>query len=249
MPDTPIQVSQTEHDVQALMLAQINSLSQRHVSVSYMFVGILVLVLGLAGVGGWLGLKAYENQIARAEAAEVRYVDAQKGFQTTLAQHDSERAANAKASAALIAQIAARASQAPSPIVQAGLKPGAAAVDVKNALGAVLSDRHPEGVSMAVQGENLEISPVSAQVWLADELLLNRVSADLTDTQSLLALSTGSNSSLVRDLNQCKAVSVEAQKTIDAYKAAAVKSKWKKFLDGVQKVGLLVAGVAIGRAI
>lgn len=214
-----------------------------------MFLGIIVLVLALAGVGGWIAVKAYEGQVARAEAIEQKYEDAQKAFQVTLAQHDADRAADAKESAALIAQIAARAKATPPPVIQTGLKPGAAAVDVKNALQASLTGTHPDMAPLEVEGANLVATPAQAQFWVADELALTGTKADLSDTIDLLTLANKDKSSLSSDLTQCKGTLTDAQKSIAAYKAIAVKSRWRKFLDGALKVGIFAGGAVIGHAL
>lgn len=242
-------IAQDEHAIQAQLIAQVQTFASHTVRVSYMFLGVIVLVLALAGVGGYFGLKSYEAQVARAEAIEQKYDAAQKDFTAQLAAHDAQRTADAKASAVLVAQIAARAAKPPAPVVVTALAPSATAEQVRNGLQAVLSPRFPQGIPMAVQGENIEISPVSAQVWLADEVALTRVTADLSDTQVLLSLSNKDNATLKQDLTTANSTLSDAKDTIKAYKKIAVKSRWRKFLDGALKVGLVTAGVAIGHGL
>lgn len=249
-PSSPLSsLSQTEHDIQAQLIAQVQTFASHQVKVSYMFLGIIVLILALAGVGGWFGLKAYEGQVARAEAIEQKYEDAQKAFQVTLAQHDAERATDAKATAALLAQIAARAAKPPAPVVQAGLLPTATAKQASLALNALYSPSYPAFASTPIEGEKVAVTVTEAQEIASDKLVGDRSKADLTDTQALLGLSKTDNSLLTSDLNQCKANSAQADKTIAAYKAIAVKSKWQRFLAGALKVGIFAAGAAIGHGL
>ena len=244
---TPAQLPvHTEHDIQNQLIVQIDSFAAHQRRVSQMFVGIIVLVLALAGVGAYLGLQAYEREASHAQALEQKYEDAQKLFAEQLAAHDAERVANAEQSAALVAQIAARAKQPQAPAVQKALAPTATALEIRSGLQAVLSPRHPDLPPMDIAGETIEISPVSAQALVADEVLLNKVIADLTDTQSLLALANADKASLSSDLAQSQAQNAEAQKVIAAYKKAAVVTKWKKFLNGAQKVGILIVGISLG---
>lgn len=248
-PSTSVTLSQTEHDIQAQLIAQIQTFASHTVKVSYMFLGVIVLILALAGVGGYFGLKSYEAQVARAEATEQKFNDAQKDFAVQLAAHDAQRTADAQATATLIAQMAAKAAQPPAPVVQAGLKPGAAAETVNLALQAVLSDSHPGTAPMAIEGENLVLPPATAQIWVSDEVELSKETDLVSDTARLLSLANDDKSTLSSDLNQCKATLVDAQKSVAAYKKIAVKSKWRKFLDGAKTYGLVAVGVAVTVAV
>jgi hypothetical protein len=60
-------------------------------------------------------------------------------------------------------------------------------------------------------------------------------------------------SSLQIDLNACKSTVsqdetalLDANKVISAYKKLAVRSRWKKFLGGAEKVALIAVGFEIG---
>lgn len=261
MSDTPISTVSsispslsTEHDVQALMLAQIDKLSQRHVTVSYTVVAALVVVVGLAGVGGWLGLRSYERQVLRAEAIETKYQDAQKAFSEQLAANNAERAQDAKASAALLVQIANRAVAPPPPVVQAGLAVSAPAEGVSDALqsvyptlGAIKVIPTSPGASSA--SPQLAVTIPQGQLFIQTKLDLNKATGDLADTSELLSLANRDKSTLSKDLDQCTDLNLKANDTISAYKKVAVKSKWRKILDGIEKVGLVLGGAALGRAL
>jgi len=244
----PLQMApeHTEHDIQNQLILQIDSFAGHAKRMHYTFVGIIVLILALAGVGAYLGLQAYEHQASRAEALEQKYEAAQKEFAAQLAAHDAERAENAQQTAALVVQMAARAKQAPAPVVQKALAPNATAVEIRNGLQDVLSGRGALPSLIDVEGENLVVPPATAQIWLSDEVVLNKIKADLTDTQRLLALANADKASLSSDLAQSQAQNAEAQKVIAAYKKATVVTRWKKFLTGAQKVGILRVGIGLG---
>jgi hypothetical protein len=236
----------TEHDIQSKLIVQVQSYAEHAHRLTYIFVGIILLLLAAAGVGGYYGYQAYAGQVSRAEALEKQYVEAQKDFMAQLAAHNAERTTNAKESAVLVARVAARAAQAPAPVVRRALEPTATALEVRNGLQDVLSDRGALPSLIDVQGENLVVPPATAQIWLSDEVVLTRVKADLTDTNRLLSLANADKSSLTSDLTQCKATLGDAQKSVDAYKKAAKVTRFRKFLNGAEKVGILIVGISLG---
>lgn len=236
----------TEHDIQTLLLAQINKLSQHHVTVSYTLIAVLVLVLGLVGAGGWLGLKSYEGQVARAEAIEARYQDAQKAFSEQLAANNAERAQDAQASAALISQIAKRAVAPLPPVIQSGLAASASAESVSKALQEVQPGL---GTPEVTPDAKVALQVNQAQLVVRSLLAGTQAEADLGDTNALLGLANRDKSTLSNDLDSCTDLNLKANETIAGYKKAAIKSKWRKILDGMEKVGLILGGAAIGHGI
>lgn len=236
----------TPADIQTELLAQVRALSTHHVTVSYTLIGVLLVVLALASFGGWLGLKAYDHAIARAEAAEAKYDADEKSWAATLAQHDAQRAADAQQEAQLLAQIASRDKQAPPLVIQAGLKPDATAQQAALALGAAAGGQVAPTVT---QDNRIAVMPVESQEITLDLLAGTKAEGDLKDTQSLLDLKNKDNTSLSNDLAQCKTENTEANKVITQYKKAAKRSKFRSFLNGTEKVGLLVLGGYIGHTI
>src|SRR5208282_3903714 len=84
--------------------------------------------------------------------------------------------------------------------------------------------------------------------------------ADLVDKTAQLTASNNSNVSLTADLKvgtaafqalqkteaQCEVTVTDKQKALDDYKKAAVMTKWKKFLNGAEKVSIFIGGVVLG---
>lgn len=223
-------------------------LAHKQVTVSYVLIGVLMLVLGLAGLGGYLGLKSYEAQVARAEAAEQRYDQDRKAFSDALAAHDAQRTVDAQKQADILAQIAKRA-QTTDKAIQTALKPDATLpvieVGLRTAYAGVPGFEGP----LTLTDTSIGLSGPQAQQITAYKIDHDRLKLDLADTQGALGIEKNTSGSLLTDLNASKKNNLECEEVVAAYKKAAIKSKWRKMWDGAQKVLLVVAGVGLGRAI
>jgi hypothetical protein len=222
------------------------SLATKHATTSVAALGVLVLVLILAGIGGYFGLKSYDAQLAKAQVTEQKYEAAQKTLTDLLASDAKERAELQAQQANLVNQIAKRDSKPPAPVVTAALQPNATAETAANALGLVFSlSPYPS----ATPDNKVALSVSNAQELISDGVELNKLRPDLTDTKMLYGLEQQKSASLNKDIIQCTDTLKDAQKSITAYKKLAARSKWKRFLDGAEKVGLVIGGAAIGHVI
>lgn len=233
-------------DLHQQLVTEYAALAHKHVTVSFTLIAVLVLVLGLFSFGGFLGLRSYEAQLAKAEAREAQYNADRKTWQDTLAQHDAARAADAQQEAQTIAQIAARAKQAPPPVIQVALSPNATAAQEAAGLAQAFGGQIEPTVT---PDSRLSISQPDAKLIISNKLAGDKAQADLVDETKLYNLEVDQNITFKSDLDDAKAQNVEAQKVIQAYKKAAVKSKWRKILDGMEKVGLVALGAAAGHAL
>ncbi len=166
------------------------------------------------------------------------------------ASHDAERVSQASQIAQLQAQISKRDSKPLPKEIQAGLQSTSSATEVNAALTAAYSSVPSFGTTkVSPDGQNVLLSlPQGQQVILTQEKEMKE-SADLTDEKSTISLLNTANASLSGDLNQCKVLNTKAEADIAAFKKLATRSRWQKFLGGFEKVGLVMAGAAIGHMI
>ena len=222
------------------------NLAHRHITVSYLLIGILALVVSAAGVGGYLGLRAYDAQLARADAQQAVYIADRTAWQMALNEHDHQREAAEAQVASLEAQIAKRQVQPIPAPVKAGLAPDANAKEAAEALktvynGSVVPEATPEG--------KVSTTVTETQLLIGSKLKLDTVSANLADEIKIAGLQKSSIDTLQTDLNSCKNINIEANKTIDAYKKAATRGKLRRFFDSAVKYAGPVVGVIIGYSI
>jgi len=249
-----------QQQIQSEIQSEVSALAHRHVTLSYSILGVLVLALVLAGLGGWLSIKGYERALQRAEAAEAvskqheaDFNEKYKALSDLLAQHEADRAKEQEQQNKLLSQIATRASQPVPTVIQTGLRPDATAQDARNAIAAVTSAAGKPVSPEVTPDQKVAVNVPESQQLISLLYEGNAAKLDLRDTKMLFTLEQTKNSSLSNDLTQCRAsvkagkVTIAADdKTIADYKKAATRSRFRKFLDGAEKVALLLGGVAIG---
>jgi hypothetical protein len=226
--------------------SEVAGLAHRHLSFSYALVGTLVLLLVLMGFGGYLGVKAFDAQLARQEVKDAQYQQDRKVFMDQLSAHDAERAAQQTQIAQLQSQIAKRDSQPLPKAVQAGLQVDAGAEQVKTALEAVYGADLSTGTPKVEPDGNIALSPSLAQKTVSAEVGLVQSTADLKDEKAIVSLQETSIGTLKTDLSSCTATLSKANSDIQGFKKLAVRSRWKKFLGGAEKVLIFGAGAYLG---
>lgn len=222
------------------------ALAHKHAHVSYTVLAVLALVLMLGGIGGWLGLRSFNAQLARAQATEEKYEAEHKQLTDLLAADAAERARMSAQQATLVAQIAKRDAQVPPAPVVTALKPNANAEQLADGLGFVFKDVPAFGRPIPLQDGNVALTPQESQEVITTKLSLDRITLDFTDTKAISQLETLKLGTAQNDLSACTSTLSDAQKTIKSYKTLAVRSKFKRFLSGAAKVGIFVAGVYLG---
>lgn len=229
--------------------SEVSALAHRHLTFTWGLVGVIILLMALMGFGGYMAIRSFDKQLAKQEARDTQYQADRKTFLDQLTAHDAERAAQASQIASLEAQIAHRNAQPlPKPISE-GLKPDASAEAVAKAVTEAYSDVPSFGVVLAESPTTIALSLPQAQHVVQDEVAYSIARADLNDTQAVVDLQKTANSSLTSDLAQCKDLNVKAQADIAGFKKLATRSKFRKFLDGAEKVALFAAGAYVGHKI
>lgn len=238
-----------EQQAQLYLQQQFSALAHKHVTVSYTVIGVLVLVLALAGVGGWLALKFADKQIERAEAAEQRFEQSTKDLQTQLAASQTQRAADS-AKQDVIVKVVHDTDAATDTKIQDVTKPGVTATQAVSDL----DSAYHGGLNLSgtpVTADGASFSTPTVQQFTATKLDRDRLSTDLTNYQGLLTIEQDKTKSLTTDLTSCQAVVKKGQDAVKEDKKAIVVTKWKKFLNGAKEtvivVGSIVAGVELGK--
>ena len=247
--ETQMSTSPATPTITAAVQSEVAALANRHIGLIFGLVGTIILMVGLMGVGGYFGLKAFDAQLSRQEVRDAQYQTDRTTFLNTLAAHDAERTADATKIAQLEAQIKARDSKPLPPAVKPGMQPNASAEQVKNALGAVYGVDVAAGTPKVEPDGNIALSPSQGQQALSARLDADRYGADLKDEKAINSLQETTIGSLKTDLNTCKDLNTKAQADIAGYKKLAKKSRWQKFLAGAEKVGLLAGGAMLGHII
>src|SRR5271157_1905486 len=229
--------------------SEVAALAHRHLSLTFGLVGTLVLMMVLMGFGGYLGLKAFDAQLARQELKDAQYQQDRTTFLSTLQAHDAERLADAKKIAELEAQIKQRDSKPLPPAVDNGLKPDATLPEVEFGLRTAFNDVPGFNLPLPLVGPYIELTAPQAQAVTRSKVEGDKAKGDLGDQKSINSLLDSANSSLTNDLNSCKALNVQANKDIAGYKKLAVRSRWQKFVGGMEKVLIFGAGAYMGHKI
>jgi hypothetical protein len=235
----------------ALLQAQFAALAHRHITVSYTLVGVIVLVLALAGVGGWLGLRAFDAQLARMEAREAAY-DAERKQFTDLLVADAAQRSQIEAKQTTIEHTVTTRDDQADQAIQAAVKPDASLESIASGLAASYSDVVGFGVVSVLpayddqHGAAIALEGHQAQQVTAYKIDRDRLSADLIDVRTSYTLEQTQNSSLTKDLAQCNDLNTKANGVIDGYKSLAKRSRKQKFLSGAAKVLLLAGGIVLG---
>lgn len=273
-PVTPVQqplVTSIDKDT----LDALHALAGKHVTVSYTLIGLVFFLVLCIGAGGWFALKMYDQEIARAEAAEKTAVEAQnlmlqykqssdaalKAAQDQIVQDQAQRAQDVVQIASLTVKIQQR-DTAANAAIAAAKDPNKSLTQSAGDLTAVYKGS-PDFLSvlpLTPDGSFIELNKTQAQDITVTKLDDDKVNADLKDTQTQLSTSQHDVTTLQNDLNlgteaftslqkteeQCEVTVTDKQKALDDYKKAAIKSKWQKFLIGAEKVSIFIGGVALG---
>lgn len=224
---------------------QFVALAHKHATVSYGLIGVLVVVLALAGIGGYIAVRFADVQLARAEKAEQQYNADRKAWQDQLAADQAERVQDAQRQQVLGQQIAARDKGADKAITEA-LKPDASLPVIESGLRTAFKSVPGFDAPLPLNGVYIELGGLQAQQITAYKIDHDRLFGNLTDTKNDLKLEQDKTASLSKDLGGCEAENVEAKKVIDGYKNAAKVSRFRKFLGGAEKVAIFAAGAYLG---
>lgn len=232
-------------DVQADLVAHISALSKHHLSLSFGVIGVLVLVLAVMCVGGYLGLRSYEAQMARAEAKEQVYNADKKDLTAQLIASKNVQDTATKAQQVIVKVVHDRDTKADAAIA-AVTSPNKTAQEALSDLSAAYHGAIAVDTNAVAPDGRLMFPVFTVQGFTATRIDRDRLSDDLKSSADNLKQEQSKTASLTLDVAKANKTVADAQPAIDAYKKIAKHSALRKFGAGAFKVGVFFAGVYLG---
>lgn len=225
-----------------------------HFAVTVMTVVIATSML-VGGVFALLGfqrnLDAANVRMATAEKANADYEKQAKVVQDQIAQAKVQIDALSGAQAQKQQVIIVRDQKAAQQIAEV-TKPDTTALQAATALETY--NAVEPGQAEATTDGKVALTVPAAQQVTATTIERNQLKLDLGDTKSILAderqkfgVCTQTTTELTALNDTCKEDVKNYRIAAETYKRVAVKSKWKKFGEGAEKVLIFAAGIAAGR--
>jgi len=222
----------------------LSALSKRQATVSYGLIGILLVVLALAGLGAYLGASWSDKLFARAEKQEQVFKDTLKLYQDELSIHRAERERMSQQQGAIGTRIIYRDREAEQTKAEV-VAPKPIQDVAKDA------EKHLNELPEITPTLRLAFYPPTVQGFIVNKIERDQFAANNTDLKEVLRLEQEKTISLNKDLGAANKTLGEAGKTITDYKRAAKASKFKRILRGALTAGALAgagyAGYKLGR--
>lgn len=224
---------------------QLVNMASKHATVSYTLIAVLCGVLALAGVGGYIGLKFADAQLARAEKQEEQYNADRKVWQEQMTANAAARNQDTARQQVVVKVVDSRDKSADAAIQEA-VKPTADLETVRTGLQLAYKDVPAFGVVQPTNDGKIALGLPQAQQITAYKIDRDRLAADLADEKTNLGLEQHKTELLSLDLSTAKKTDQECQTVVTAYKKAAQVSKLRKVLSGATKALLFGAGLYLG---
>lgn len=225
----------------AELTAVLNHLKAKTISFNWLTAAILIIVL-MGGTALYIhSERSFDKEMAANQLREDHYNADMKAAQTQAAADRATILQLTQQMAQKQTQIIVRDKAADTTIAQV-LAPerstNAVTEDVKN-------NYHIDALySESTKSYSFEKGDV--QLFVSTKIDRDRLAGDLKDTQDQLKFSVEGKALMSKDLGTCQAGEKESKGVIDGYKKAAVKSKFQRFIQVVEKVGLVVGGFYLG---
>lgn len=225
----------------AELTAVLDHLKAKTISFNWLTAAILIIVLA-GGVGLYVHSEnSFDKLMAANQVREDHYNADMKAAQ-----------AQAAADRATILQLTQQIAQKQTQIIVRDKTADATIKDVQapeRSTNAVTEDVKNNYHIDALYDEvtkTYSFDKPDVQLFVATKIDRDRLSADLKDTQDQLKFSVEGSALTNKDLTVCQAGEKESKGVIDGYKKAANKTKFQRFVQGLEKVGLVVGGFALG---
>jgi hypothetical protein len=226
------------NDLKNEVVAEVSALSHHHVSLG--FIGVILLAFALLGGLFYHNMVSYEKQMAVAQAHEETYQASLKALNEQLASNAAVIAKLSEQQNEKVKTIYVRDKTADEKI-KGVTNPentvAQVAQDSKDYLGA-LPTITTDGL--------LAYQPLQVQGFVATKIDRDRLEGNVADVRTILDLEKDKVTRLDSDLAANKETLRLANITIDDYKKAAKKGKWRRFFEGTGKFS---GGVLVGAAL
>jgi hypothetical protein len=221
--------------------AHLAALGHKQAHVTFATLGTLLLVVVMMLTGGFFALRSYDRQLDKADARYEQVQEHEKILEKKLEDSNKQIQDLSAQQAQKTIIIDKRDKTADQKIADA-TKPDKTAEDVtedaKNYLGTI-----PKFVS---DGNLLAFKVTEVQGFVATKIDRDRLFGDLTDTKAILVAEKQKTTTLTGDKVLLQTQLDEANGSLKEYRKVAHKGKFKKFLGGATKVGLVLGGIWLG---
>jgi len=221
-----------------VLKADLVSLNNRHLTVSYLTLGVAALVFAVSGWWVIHTMQTYERLVTVAETRYEQYEKRMDEREKLWKEHDQQREAligQQKVIERTIEYRDVKAAEAVK-VVTAEKPVEAVAQDSSRYL----------GVLPMIDNGLLAFKPPEVQSFMATKIERDACLADLADTKTVLGMEEVKTASLQTDLAVAKEGFKEAEKTLGAYRTALKKTKWQRFIGIVKDAGKVAVGITIG---
>jgi hypothetical protein len=226
--------------------SQLAALAHKHAHVSYLLVGVLVLVLGLMGAGGYLAVKSFDAAEARAEqryekgeadrAILEKRLEATQQLIITLSQQQAQHT-----------QAVVKRNKTADDDIKTYTEPSRDEKDVRLDVAKVygLEEPYPY-IYLKDDPHTFIFTKANVQEFVATRIDRDRLRENLKDVQTNLALEQQKTAALTVSLTDAETQAVEDKKTIAEFRKVVHKGKFARFFGGVKTGAVFTAGFVSG---
>jgi hypothetical protein len=265
-PPAPSQIpgmlaSSIPQEVHQAVQDQVHALAQKHVTVSYLLLGILGLTLVMGGFGAYFAAKWVDRALARAEKSEQLYVQYKADADRQIAALNTQLAASEQARAISDAKIADLQKQVINIAANAAkkkeevLKPGKTASQAYADLAGQYTLQSPLNIveSQDKSEQELVFRVPDVQRFTASKIDLDAALQTISLKDEQIKEKDGQIVGLKSDLTKSgealaaeQKADAQCQDALKQYKKIAKVSKFRRILNGAIKPAIFMAGFVAG---
>lgn len=256
-PNTPLAGTPTNNEMHQVIQAylqnhtdafktELKTISQRHVVMNLGVIAVLALILITGLLAGRHALNSFDSQLAKADTRYEQYVTDNKALKARLDASDNKIQFLADQQAKQQKSIDKRDTTTNKKIddVKSPDKTNQQAAD--DLVSAYGSEPFVNWNILDQLG-HFSFSKPQVQMFTVTKLDRDRLFADYAERGKQLDEEKQKTADLADDKKRLKKSNDQADASLQQYKSLAEKSKFRKFLDGAEKVGIFIGGVYLGK--